>query len=306
MKIGVDIGGTKCAVVLGDKKGVVRKIRFETTSCEETVGNIINAIRAIGAGTSIGISCGGPLDAEKGLILSPPNLIGWDEVPIVKILEEAFGVPVRLCNDADASALAEWKFGAGKGTSNMIFLTFGTGMGAGMILGGKLYQGTCGMAGEIGHVRMRAYGPSGYGKLGSFEGFCSGGGIAQLGQSLALERLQRGLALPYCKSKEELGTITAKVLADHARAGDETAREAYRLCGEMLGEGLAILVDILNPQMIVIGSVFARAEDLLRDPMERVLQREALSFALGKCRIVPAALGEEIGDYAALAVAYGT
>ncbi len=305
MKIGVDIGGTKCAVVCGDQNGVKRKIRFETTSKDETIRNIVDAIRELGSGESIGISCGGPLDARKGLIMSPPNLIGWDNVPIVQILQDAFGVPAYLCNDADACALAEWKYGAGKGTENMIFLTFGTGMGAGLILGGRLYSGSCGMAGEIGHVRMSPFGPSGYGKVGSFEGFCSGGGIAQLGKTLALERLQRGEALPYCKNKDELGVITAKLLADYAREGDETALETYRVCGEKLGEGLSILIDILNPQTIVIGSVFARAEDLLRAPMERVLKREALAYSLGNCRIVPAALGEEIGDYAALAVSYG-
>ena len=305
MKIGVDIGGTKCAVVCGDQNGVVRKIRFDTTSKDETIKNIVDAIRELGSGESIGISCGGPLDAKKGLIMSPPNLIGWDNVPIVQILQDAFGVPAYLCNDADACALAEWKYGAGKGMENMIFLTFGTGMGAGLILGGRLYSGSCGMAGEIGHVRMSPFGPSGYGKVGSFEGFCSGGGIAQLGKTFALEKLQRGEILPYCKNKDELNVITAKLLADHARKGDETALETYRICGEKLGEGLSILIDVLNPQVIVIGSVFARAEDLLRAPMEKVLKREALAYSLGNCRIVAAALGEEIGDYAALAVSYG-
>jgi len=305
MKIGVDIGGTKCAVVCGDENGIARKIRFATLSKDETVPKIIDAIRELGGGESIGISCGGPLDVERGCILSPPNLIGWDNVPITKILGDAFGVPAYLCNDADACALAEWQYGAGKGTANMIFLTFGTGMGAGLILGGRLYRGSCGMAGEIGHMRMSPFGPTGYGKVGSFEGFCSGGGIAQLGQTLALEKLQRGETLPYCKDKSELGGITAKILADHARLGDETAMETYRLCGEKLGEGLSVLIDVLNPQTIVIGSIFARAEDLLREPMERALKREALAFSLGRCEIVPAALVEQIGDYAALSVAYG-
>ena len=305
MRIGVDIGGTKCAVVLGDENGIARKIRFETTDKDETIAKILDAIRALGGGESIGISCGGPLDANRGLILSPPNLIGWDEVPIVKIMEDTFGVPAYLRNDADACALAEWKYGAGQGTENMIFLTFGTGMGAGLILGGRLYSGTCGMAGEIGHVRIAPFGPTGYGKLGSFEGFCSGGGIAQLGRTFALQRLQRGETLPYCKNKGELDGITAKVLAEYARMGDETALSVYRYCGERLGEGLSILVDVLNPQKIVIGSIFARAEDLLREPMEAVLKREALSYSLDRCSIVPAALGEAIGDYAALAVSYG-
>ena len=196
MKLGVDIGGTKCAVVLGDTEGIIKKIRFATTTYEETMENIRNAIREMDGYDAIGISCGGPLDSKKGLILSPPNLVGWDNVPITKMLSEEFGVPAYLCNDADACALAEWKFGAGKGTENMIFLTFGTGMGAGLILNGKLYSGTNGMAGEVGHMRMNAYGPVGYGKTGSFEGFCSGSGIAQIGKTLALEQLQMGKTLP--------------------------------------------------------------------------------------------------------------
>ena len=303
MNIGIDIGGTKCAVVLGDANGIVKKIRFETTNYTETMENICSAVREMGECDAIGISCGGPLDSKKGIIMSPPNLPGWDNIPITKMLSEEFGVPVTLCNDADACALAEWKYGAGKGTENMIFLTFGTGMGAGLILNGKLYSGTNGMAGEIGHMRIEKFGPVGYGKSGSFEGFCSGGGIAQIGQMLIREKLQMGECLPYCKNLKELDGITAKILAEYAYQGDETALETYRICGEMLGRGLAVLVDILNPERIVIGSIFARAEILLRPHMENTLKREALAFSYETCRIVPAALGDAIGDYAALAVA---
>ena len=303
MKIGVDIGGTKCAVVLGNTNGIIKKIRFATTTYKETMENIRRAIREMGDFDAIGISCGGPLDSKKGLILSPPNLPGWDHIPITDMLSEEFGVPTYLCNDADACALAEWKFGAGKGTENMIFLTFGTGMGAGLILNGKLYSGTNGMAGEIGHMRMREYGPVGYGKAGSFEGFCSGGGIAQIGQTLALEQLQMGKTSPYCKTKQDMEQITARLLADYARQGDEIAKETYRISGEMLGRGLSVLIDIFNPEKIVIGSVFARAEDLLRPHMEKILRKEALPASYAACEIVPAALGDSIGDYAALAVA---
>lgn len=305
MKIGVDIGGTKCAVVLGDQNGIEKKIKFATTNYEETMQNIINAIAEIGKGDAVGISCGGPLDSKKGIIMSPPNLPGWDNVPVVKMLSEKFGVPVFLCNDADACALAEWKFGAGKGTKNMIFLTFGTGMGAGLILNGHLYSGTMGMAGEIGHMKMSAFGPVGYGKSGSFEGFCSGGGIAKLGRLLATEQLQMGKTLPYCKDEAELPNITAKLLAEYASKGEETALAVYRICGEKLGEGLSVLIDILNPERIVIGSIFARAEALLRGPMEKAIRKEAITSSASICEIVPAALGEAIGDYAALAVAEG-
>ncbi len=304
MKLGIDIGGTKCAVVLGDENGIVKKIKFPTTTYGETISRIFDAIREIGEGDAIGITCGGPLDVERGLILSPPNLPGWDEVPICEMLKKEFQIPVRLCNDADACALAEWRYGAGKGTRHMVFLTFGTGMGAGLILNGQLYSGASGMAGEIGHVRMSPFGPVGYGKSGSFEGFCSGGGIAQLGQSRAREILQMGGSLPYCKSIGELPLITAKLLAEYANAGEPTALDVYRICGEKLGEGLSILVDLLNPEVIVIGSIFERAEALLRPHLERVLTRETLVFSRERCRILPAALGDSIGDYAALSVAY--
>ena len=304
MKIGIDIGGTKCAVVLGDDTRVVRKIKFPTTTCEETLKNIVRAVEEIGEGDAIGISCGGPLDAERGVILSPPNLPGWDEIHVTDLLTEKFGIPAYLCNDANAGALAEWRYGAGKGTSNMVFMTFGTGLGAGIILNGRLVNGISGMAGEIGHVRLAPDGPVGYGKRGSAEGFCSGGGLAQIGRSLAQDRLKQGKTLPYCTCEEDVSRIDAKLLAEWARRGDEVGLESYRISGEMLGRSAAILIDLLNPEAIVIGSIFARAEDLLRPHMERILEQEALALSREACRILPAQLGESIGDFAALAVAF--
>lgn len=310
--IGIDIGGTKCAVTLGDEGGtVLRKERFPTLGPKETVVGVLSnaallkemAESAGDAVRSVGISCGGPLDPEAGVILSPPNLPGWDGIKIVQAVREHLGVPAILCNDANACALAEWRFGAGRGTKNMIFLTFGTGMGAGIILDGRLVNGANGNAGEIGHVRMERFGGVGYGKTGSFEGFVSGGGIAMTAKSLALEQLQQGKTVLYCRSMSELETVNAKTVADAARVGDETAREVYRLTGEMLGRGLAVLTDILNPECIVIGSIFQRCEDLLRPSMEEVLRREALPLSYAALRVVPAALGEEIGDRAALALA---
>ena len=184
-------------------------------------------------------------------------------------------------NDADACAAAEWKFGAGNGTQNMIFLTFGTGLGAGLILNGKLYSGTNGNAGEIGHIRLEGFGPVGYGKAGSFEGFCSGGGLAQLGYIKALEKAQTGVYPLYFKKGMTASDVTAKPVADAADKGDETAKEVYRICGEQLGKGLSVLIDILNPERIVIGSIFARSEGLLREGMERLVNKEALPQSLG-------------------------
>ena len=304
MKIGIDIGGTKCAVVIGDETKIVKKIKFATTDCEDTLKNIFNAVEEIGKGDAIGISCGGPLDSKAGIIMSPPNLPDWNNIHITDMLTSRFEVPAYLCNDANACALAEWKYGAGIGTKNMIFLTFGTGFGAGIILDGKLYNGTNGMAGEVGHIRLSEYGPVGYGKNGSSEGFCSGNGIAQIGRILAMEKLQMGQVLPYCNSFSELDSINAKLLAEYAYKGDDTALSTYRISGEMLGKTLAILVDLLNPERIIIGSIFARSENLLRPYMENTLRKECLEASLSVCSVLPAKLGDSIGDYAALAVAY--
>jgi glucokinase len=139
----------------------------------------------------------------------------------------------------------------------------------------------------------------GYGKAGSFEGFCSGAGLAQIGKMLTQERIQLGKSVTL-----QPEDITAKTLAEAALGGDELALEAYCICGEQLGRGLAVLVDVLNPERIVIGSVFARAEQLLRPAMEKALALDALAQSCEVCRIVPAQLGDEIGDYAALAVAF--
>lgn len=308
MILGFDIGGTKCAVVAAEigqtgiaitgKKKIPTDLRI---SPAEMIGRLLQLADEVCGGKkpdAVGISCGGPLDAKKGVILGPPNLPGWDHVPIKKQIGAHFGVPVRLQNDANACALAEWKFGAGQGTENMIFLTFGTGLGAGLILNGKLYSGTNDNAGEVGHIRLEDDGPVGYGKAGSFEGFCSGGGIARLGKALAEQAMENGITPLYAE-----GEITAKTVATAAEKGDKTALEVYRICGEKLGKGLSILMDLLNPERIVIGSIFVRSGDLIWEHAKKVIEKEALPVSARVCQVVPAALGEEIGDYAALGVA---
>ena len=300
MLSGIDIGGTKCAVVSGLSDGTVKeKIRFETASCEATLNKIFDAVDKLGCGDAIGISCGGPLDEKRGIIQSPPNLPGWDNVHIVDILKERYGVPVAIRNDANACALAEWKFGAGKGTENMVFMTFGTGLGAGLILNGKLYGGSSGLAGEIGHIRLSDVGPAGYGKIGSFEGFCSGAGLYELGRTMAREYLQRGVSPEFIKNGD-INSFSVAEMADAARRGDECASRTFELCATMLGRGLAIISDILDPELIIIGSVYARCRDLLEERAVFELRREALNKSV---RITVPDLGESIGDVAALAVA---
>jgi glucokinase len=312
--IGIDIGGTKCAVVRGDEKGTVTaKVRFATTTPEETLNTIYEtALRLIEEGqaigetpVSIGVSCGSPMDSKRGIIQEPPNLLGWKDVHITDELTARTGLPAYLCNDANACALAEWRFGAGRGTRNMVFCTFGTGFGAGLILDGKLYAGTNDNAGEIGHIRLDSEGPMGYYKTGSVEGFCSGGGLRKLGQRYALKALQEGITPAYCPSMDDLDTVTALSMAGaaHADPPDPTALAVWEECGRRLGYAMAILVDLLNPARIVLGSIYARSADLLCDAMNEVMRKECLSSNLSVCEVVPAALTETVGDLAALTVA---
>ena len=303
--LGIDIGGTKTAVVRGNEKGIIlEKIKFPTTTVHETLANIFDAAEKIKKDSvTVGISCGGPLDSETGTILSPPSLSDWDRIEIVKMAKSKLGLDAYLCNDANACAVAEWKFGAGKGSKNMIFLTFGTGLGAGLILDGKLYNGTNGNAGEVGHIRLEHYGPAGYGKQGSFEGFVSGGGIARSAQQYAIEAIQRGEKPSYCPILGELSSVTAESVAEAAKQGDETAIKVYNKTGEMLGRGLSVLIDILNPEKIVIGSVYQRASELMKDEMIRVINEEALELSRKIVEVLPAKLGDNLGDCAALALA---
>jgi len=312
--LGIDVGGTKCAIIYGiqedDKLTIIDKKKFATTNVDETIENILLGLEDImrinkldtSNTDAIGISCGGPLSSEKGIVMSPPNLPGWDNIPIVSVVEKRTGIKTGLQNDANACALAEWKFGAGKGTKNMAFLTFGTGLGAGLIINGALYAGTNDNAGELGHIRLSEFGPVGYGKKGSFEGFASGGGIAQIAKTYIMERYQRGEKVSWC-NPQDLNSITAQKVAEEANKGDELAMSIYETSAAYLGKGLSIIIDILNPEMIVIGSIYARNEKLIKPIMQKYIDKEALTGANKVCVVKPAELGEQIGDYAALSIA---
>jgi glucokinase len=292
---GLDLGGTKCAAVLADVQG--ETISFFRRKEIPTAGDwrgltdallehilqesIVNGATPV----ACGISCGGPLDGKNGIILTPPNLMSFAYVPIAAYVAEHLGIPAYLQNDADACALAEWKFGAGRGTRNMIFLTFGTGLGAGLILDGKLYTGARNLAGEVGHTRLKPDGPEGYRKRGSWEGFCSGGGIRQQIQTTF---------------HEDFG---ARELQVRAEQGNKQAIALYAEIGANFGRGLAVLVDILNPEVIVAGSIFARAHDLLYASAMKTLREEALPESLEGLRLLPAQLGNKIGDYAPVTIA---
>jgi len=290
--IGVDIGGTKTGVCIANSEALIfQEVKFLTNAEPEVViEDISKAIRLFiseycGDLKAIGIICGGPLDANKGIIQSPPNLPKWIDIPIVSIFQKQFNVPVYLQNDANACALAEWRWGNGRGCKNMIFLTFGTGLGAGLILDGKLYNGHSGLAGEVGHIRISDHGSICYGKEGSWESFCSGTGISQMYKDHFNEQL------------------SAKEICSLAEQGDKKALYIIDISASYLGKGLALLMDILNPERIVIGSIFTRSESLFRCSMEESIHKEALEQTNKDCLVLPSLLGETLGNMAALGLA---
>ena len=315
--VGVDVGGTKTAVSLfSEPPAILDRVAFATlpengpehalTLIRQTIHRMIQTHRLRpGQIDAIGISCGGPLDRKRGVIQSPPNLSAWNDVPIVDILKDEFKVECRLENDANAGALAEHRFGAGQGVQNMVFLTMGTGIGAGIIIAGRLYRGSSDMAGEIGHVRLTASGPLGYNKAGSVEGWASGGGMAQAASERVVAAMEKGEVTSLAAQLATNRILTAKDVADAARQGDELARQIVCETGTRLGEALAILVDLLNPELIVIGGIAMRIGESVLVPARAAMTREALPASAQACRIVPAALGERIGDIAAACVAMG-
>lgn len=298
MILGLDIGGTKTAVVLGTREGAIRlRKEFATVpqrGFQKTFAELTAVAREVLDGArepveAISASIGGPLDVEQGIIYSPPNLPGWNTIPLKKMLTEAFSLPVYVEHDGNAGALAEWYFGAGKGFSHIVFITMGTGFGAGMILNGRLYRGANDLAGEIGHIRIAENGPLCYGKAGSLEGFGSGTGIIKLAHQL----------FPGMWND----SATAAAVYRSWQGGSHEARQVFEQAGFRLGRGLALLIDTLNPQRIILGGLGMRVHDALLPFAQAVIQDEALPEAVQVCEIVPAGLGESIGDVASLCAA---
>lgn len=225
----------------------------------------------------------------EGIVQSPPNLPGWNNIPLKQLLKERFALPVYVEHDGNAGALAEFHFGAGKGCRNVVFLTMGTGFGAGLILDGRLYRGTNDTAGEIGHIRIAEDGPLCYGKAGSLEGFGSGTGMAKLAHMMF----------------PDTWSETANVLDVYSsfRSGFPEARQVFDRAGFYLGRSFAMIADLLNPERIILGGIGMRIGDAFLPKAEEIFQREALAQTRQACTIVPAQLGERIGDISSLCAA---
>ena len=301
--LGLDVGGTKTALVLGtinadvvarDEIPTPANLNFESAMeiiCTAT-DQFLQQISNMGyqKPQAISISIGGPLNIEEGILHSPPHLAAWGNAPLKQYLSDRYHLPVLLEHDGNAGALAEYYFGAGRGVRNLIFLTMGTGLGAGIILNGLIYHGSTDSAGEVGHIRLSDEGPTEYGKVGSWEAFACGAGIQKLA------RLRNPQAFPP-------PTKTADVIR-RALAGEPAAMELIHEVGIWMGKGLSILVDLLNPDVIVIGTLGVLLGDKVLGPAREVLEKEALPISNGACKILPAQLGSSLMDVGCLMAAY--
>ncbi len=309
--LGMDVGGTKLAVLVGNDRGeVLQKVKRPTMAQRgpwpiiddlvEMAGEVLEkANLTLNDIDAVGVSIGGPLDAAKGIIYSPPNLPGWDAIPLKNVLSVKLERPVFVENDANAGALAEWRFGAGRGAQNMVFLTAGTGMGAGLILDNRLFRGANYLAGEVWKIPLIRKGLDDPNPL-EFEYLTAGPGLARL----ARKALQKN---PFSKMLEMVGgdlqKITGEIVGKAARLDDPVALQVLNEAGTYLGWGLAVLVNVLNPEIFVIGTLGIYLGDLLLGPARRAMRETAVPQAAEIVRVVPAQLDATIGDVAALCVA---
>lgn len=301
--LGLDIGGTKTALVLGTLNAEVvardeiltpANVGFEAAmlSICTAIDEFLKQLNDFGCQMpqAISISVGGPLNIEEGILYSPPHLAAWGKAPLKQYLHKRFNLPVFVEHDGNAGALAEYYFGAGRGARTLIFLTMGTGLGAGLILNGAIFHGATDSAGEVGHIRLSEEGPTEYGKVGSWEAFACGAGIVKLA------RLRTPQEFPP-------GTTTSDII-QRVLAGDPPALELIHEVGIWMGKGLAILVDLLNPEVIIIGTLGILLGDLILAPAREVLEKEALPISNQACRILPAQLGSSLMDVGCLMAAF--
>ena len=300
--VAVDLGGTQIRVALSDLEGnFVRRDNCPTEASqgqEAVLRRLAARIQEVRQGFSdtdilgVGIGSPGPVDALAGLIISPPNLPGWEEVPLRDLLEQRTSLPVRLANDANAAALGEWAFGKGRGRQNVVYVTISTGIGGGVILGGRVLEGAHGMAGEFGHMIVRAGGPAcNLGHPGCLEGLASGTAVARR----AAESVAAGIATTIPEHVAPGSVLDARAVAAAAAAGDGVARAILQDAGEALGLGIASLINAFDPSRVVVGGGLSRAWSLLRPSLESALTTVVMSPDHRQIDVVTAALGDDAG-----------
>lgn len=303
--LALDIGGTKLAAGLVDVTGRVRS--FLVAPTPDGPRPAFDVLFALGrkavadAGAdwpevaAVGIGCGGPLDADTGVLLSPPHLPGWVDVPVARLAEDAFGKQAVLDNDGTAAAEAEHRFGAGVGTSQMVYLTLSTGVGGGAVLNGQVYRGATGNGAELGHVVVdwRGRACRGCGGRGCLEAYVSGTSIAERARE----------ALDPASSLSRVDTVTAAEVAAHAVAGDPLAVRVWRETTDALGTGLTSIVNMLEPELVVLGGGVTRSGDALIAPVRDAVRAAAMTPGGRSVRVERAALGDQVGVVGAAAVA---
>ncbi len=302
--IGIDIGGTNIKIALVDTKGKIAFSESASTRAEMgyefTIKNIINLIRdsitrskvSIGQVGGIGVGCPGQIDSENGIVRSLPNIPGWVNVPLAKILRDEFGLPVKIDNDVRVATLGEYKFGAGKGYQNIVCITVGTGIGSGIIINGQLVRGASMSAGELGHVIVQEHNGEicGCGKTGCVEAVASGPAIVKqaelylmTGKSAKFKELAAG------------SPITPEIVAEAAILGDDIALRIFEITGYWIGIALSSVVNLLNPEVIIIGGGVAQAGDILLNPIKETIKKRALKISSESLNVIPAQLGNSAG-----------
>ncbi|PMQ01131.1 MAG: glucokinase [Dictyoglomus sp. NZ13-RE01] len=303
--LALDIGGTKIAVGRFSKDGTLeRKIVFSTQperGYKKILEEIVSSLKMLEEEKviAIGVGCAGPLDSKEGIIYSPPNLPGWDAVPLKKDLENALNLPVFLDNDANAAGLGEYYFGAGKGVRNMVYITVSTGIGGGIIIDGKILHGQRDSAGEVGHQTILPDGPlCNCGNRGCLEALASGTAIAKRAESAILAGEDTIL-----KELSKREKISAKLVREAYLKGDKVAERIWFSSLEYLGIGVANIITILSPERVVLGGGITNAGEEVLEVVKRVVRDRVKLVPVEKVEIVKSKLGEDIGLYGALAVA---
>ena len=305
-RIGIDVGGTNVKIALVDEKGKIIYSNSVPTYAkmgyEYTVNNIKQAIRDLMKETNttekniegIGFDFPGQVDCKKGIVKLAPNIPGWVNVPIAQMIEEEFHIPTKIDNDVRCAALGELKFGAGKGCENFVCITVGTGIGSGLVINGKVVRGASNAAGEIGHIKLQMQGGPicGCGDTGCLEAFASGPSIVAMAQ----EYIKGGKSTKFREmAAAEGGEITPYMVAKAAEEGDPVAKRIFEIVGEYIGIGLTSVINLLNPEKVIIGGGVAEAGDLLFDPIRKTIKERAMVVAGEAVEIVPAQLGNSAG-----------
>ena len=312
--LAIDLGGTKILTALISEKGQMIAREYCLTVAEEGVDSVISRLLStIGQLLSqgnmnlsrlhgISIAAAGAIDIKAGIITLSPSLPGWHDIPLRSIIGERCKVRTFLINDANAAALGEHCFGAGQGTNNLIYITVSTGIGGGIIIDGKLYSGSSGTAGEVGHMTVDVNGPTcNCGNIGCWEVLASGTAVARE----VIRRISNGEKTSLIEMVEgKLENITAETVSLAAQDGDSLALAVIAQATDYLGIGMANLVNIFNPEIVIIGGGLAKMGDLLFDPVRQIMKERAFRLSAQAVRIVPAQLGDDAGVFGAAVYAF--